>query len=150
ALIADLSDKSYAKRERATVDLIAQGTKVTALLRKAGKTTDLELAKRVEMCLKQIAHKETRDKLPLSAPALLVVRKPAGAAEALLGYLPFTEDRSMKAEVVQATKRLVLAEGQAEAAVLKALEDPLAERQLAAAEILIATGGTKHWPAIRK
>jgi HEAT repeat protein len=150
ALVAQLGDQSFTKREKATAEVIAQGSKIVGLLRNGADTSNPEHVRRVEMCLKQIAKNEARDKLPLSAPVLLVVRQPAGAAAALLGYLPFTEDRSMKEEVVWAVKTLVQAGGQAEAAVLSALNEALPERQIAAAEILLSTGGDKHWPAIHK
>jgi HEAT repeat protein len=151
SLIAQLGDKSYTKREKATADVIAQGSKMVGLLRKASTTTDPEQVRRVEFCLQEIAKNEARDRLPLSAPTLLLVRQPGGAAaDVLLGYLPFTDDRLMKEEVVKALKALVVARGEGEAAVLRALSAPLPERQLAAAEILLASTGAKHWPAVHK
>ena len=150
ALITQLGDNSFAKRDRATAEVIALGSKVVGLLREAAKDPDLEHAKRVEICLKQIAANEARDRLPLSAPVLLAVRNPPGATEALLGYLPYTEDRSMQGEVVKCVKLLARAGGPAELAVLQALSDPLAARRIVAAEILIDVGGEKHWPAVRQ
>ncbi|HYV36691.1 MAG TPA: HEAT repeat domain-containing protein, partial [Gemmataceae bacterium] len=149
-LIADLGDMSFTKRERATMALIAQGSKVVSLLRDAAKTTDLEQSGRIETCLKKIALNEARDKLPASAPRLLVVRKPAGATEALLGFVPFTDDRLMKEEIVKSLTTLVLVEGKAEVTVVKALSDPLPVRRITAAEVLLASGGSKHWPGVRK
>ena len=149
-LIDQLGDTSFAKRDRAVAELIAMGFRVVGLLREAVKSTDLERAKRAEMCLKQITQKEEKEKLPTAAPRLLAVRKPPGAAAALLGYLPFTDDNLMKQEIDKALKDLVLVEGKADPAVLKALSDPRPVRQIAAAEALAGAGGATHWPAIRK
>jgi hypothetical protein len=149
-LIEQLGDKSFAKRERASTELIAQGSKVVGLLRAAADTTDTEQKRRVEMCLKEIALHAAKDKLPLSAPRLLVVRKPEGATEALLGYLAFADDRGMTAEIVKATTHLVLAGGKADVAVLDALNDELPVRRIAAAEILINVNADKYGPAVRK
>src|SRR5207302_5639592 len=125
ALIDQLADKSFAKRERASVDLIAQGSKVVGLLRATADSPDNEQKRRVELCLKEITLHAAKDRLPLCAPRLLAVRKPEGATEILLGYLAFTEDRLMTAEIVKAATVLVLAGGTADVAVLDALHDEL-------------------------
>jgi hypothetical protein len=131
------------------VELIALGSKVAGLLRQAAKSPDAERARRAELCLNEIAEKEERDRLPPSAPRLLAIRNPAGAVEALLGYVPFTTDRSMKEEIVKSLKSLLLTADKAEGALLDALTDPLGERRMVAAEVL-AGAGAKHWPALRK
>jgi HEAT repeat protein len=150
ALIEQLGDKVFAKREQATKHLIEQGAKVVALLREEANSADLEKKRRVDLCLKQIALHAAQDKLPLSAPRLLAMRDPVNAPAALLALLPFTEDRALREEVVNTVKSLVLAGGQAEGAMLSALSDWRPDVQVAAAEILLATGGLKHVPAVRK
>ncbi len=89
------------------------------------------------------------EKFPSALPRLLAVRKPAGAAEALLAYLPKTEERSIKEEIGKALKDLVLVDGQPDPAVLKALSDPLPARRVAAAAALAGAGGARH-PVVRK
>jgi hypothetical protein len=150
ALIDQLGDKSFANRDRAVGELIAMGSKVVGLLREAVKSTDLEQATRAEMCLKRITQKEEKDRLPTAAPRLLAVRKPPGAAAALLEYLPFTDDNVMKQEIGKALTSLVLVEGKADPALFKALNDPRPVRQIAAAEALAGGGDATHWPAVRK
>jgi WD40 repeat protein/HEAT repeat protein len=92
---------------------------------------------------------EELEKLPSVLPRLLAVRKPAGATEALLAFLPFTDDQAMKEEIGKALKSLVLVDGQPDPAVLKALNDPLPVRRIAAAEALVGTGSAAH-PLVRK
>ena len=148
-LIDQLADKSTAQRERAQAALIEQGSKVIGLLRAAAQGPDADVARRAELCLKDIALKEAKEKLPTSAPRLLAARKPAGASAALLAYVAFTDDRVMKDEIGKALASLIRAEGKADPAVLQALSDPLPVRRIVAAEAL-AGEGTKHWPALRK
>jgi HEAT repeat protein len=147
-LIDKLGDKSAAARQQATVELIALGSKAAVLLREAAKSPDAERARRAEICLTEIAHNEGRNKLPPSAPRLLAVRKPAGAAAALLGYVPFADDLSMKEEIVKSLKSLVLTADQ-EAAVVAALRDSWPVRRIVAAEVL-AAASSQHWPTLRK
>ncbi|HYV36130.1 MAG TPA: HEAT repeat domain-containing protein [Gemmataceae bacterium] len=97
----------------------------------------------------QTLNKDDKDKLPVVAPRLLAIRKPGGAAAALLAYLPLTNDRTMQEAIGKALKSLVVLEGKADPALVKALSDPLPGQRLAAAEAL-AGGGADHWPAVRK
>jgi HEAT repeat protein len=147
-LIDQLGDNDFGTREVASAGLVAQGVKVVGLLR-AAKSPNPEHARRVEVCVQEITQNEARDKLPLSAPALLATRKPAGATDALLAYLAFTDDRAMTTEVARALTSLLRSQGTADAALVKALTDPLAARRSAAAEALVGAGGAAH-PAVRK
>ncbi|HYV36129.1 MAG TPA: hypothetical protein VE988_10525, partial [Gemmataceae bacterium] len=149
ALIEQLGDKSFSKREKALQSLLMMGPKVIGLLREAARSKDLEQAQRAQKCLKQLFVQEEKERLPSAAPRLLTVRKPAGACEALLGYLPFTDDVVMKQEVGAALKQLALVDGKADPGVIKALSDPMPVRKLAAADALVAAGGATH-PAVRK
>jgi Ca2+-binding EF-hand superfamily protein/HEAT repeat protein len=150
ALVAQLSDKSAAKREQASAELTALGPKVVGLLREAAKSGDTEQARRAEKCLKEIAQQESKGKLPLAAPRLLALRRPAGATAALLAYLPFTDDSAMKEEVIKAAQNLVRSSDAAAAEVLPALADERPAGRQVAAEILVGAGGDKHKAAVRK
>ena len=66
------------------------------------------------------------EKIPLALPRLLAVRKPAGASEALLAYVPLADARAMKDAIAKALQSLVLVDGQADQAVLKALHESIA------------------------
>jgi HEAT repeat protein len=150
ALVAQLADKSLAKREQASAELTALGPKVVGVLREAANSANTEQARWAEKCLKDIAQQESKGKLPLAAPRLLAVRRPAGATAALLAFLPFTEDSAMKEEVVKAAQALVRADGPGVAEALAALADERPVCRQAAAEILAGAGGDKQKAAVRK
>jgi HEAT repeat protein len=149
SLVDQLGSSVFIRRERAVADLVAQGTKVIGLLRDASKSKDPELAQRAEICLKAIAKNEALDRLPLTAPRLLAIRQSADASETLLAFLPFADDHAMSAEIVKTISILVRAEGKADAALAKALSDPMPARRIVAAEILARAGIASH-PAVRK
>jgi HEAT repeat protein len=149
ALIAGLSDKSFAKRERATADLIAQGLPVVPLLRLAMQGADLEQTYRLEKCLKLIAKSAEQDALPPAAARLLALRRPPGATQTLLAYLPFTDDEVMKWEVARALRTIAAKSSTTNPAVTKALADKSPVRRAAAAEAL-AGAGAEHRAAVRK
>jgi HEAT repeat protein len=148
-LIRQLGGDSFAKREQATTQLLLMGPKVIGLLREAVKSTDLEQSRRASACLKQILLNEQKEKLPTAAPRLLAVRKPPAACEALLAYLPFTDDGNMKTEIGKALKTLAVFDGKPDPAVLTALKDSLAVRRTAAAEALIGATAAAL-PEVRK
>src|SRR5262245_33260595 len=54
ALIRQLGDASFAKREAATKELLAEGDKIVPLLDQARKTADLELARRIDRIRQQV------------------------------------------------------------------------------------------------
>jgi HEAT repeat protein len=149
-LIDQLGDQNFATRERAGLELVAMGPKVVSLVREAARSPDLERAQRAANCLKLIAQTEDKHKLPAAATRLLAIRNPPGASEALLAYLPFTDDEFMKDEVAGALKQIAVAAGKPDPVLLKTLEDSLPLRRAVAAEVLAAVGGAEHWPTLRK
>lgn len=150
SLIADLGDPVFARRERASVDLVAFGPPVVPLLRRTLPGAELERARRLERCLRQIAKTHERDALPVVAARLLALRKPAGATAALLAYVPFTEDEVMKWEVVKALKSLAGHSAKADPILVKALEDPSPVRRAVAGEVLAGVPDDDARAAVRK
>ncbi len=149
ALIRKLGDKSFRVREQATADLVAYGTVVVPLLRAALKGADLERQRRVERCLQTIASSARRS-LPPVAARLLALRKPPGAVEALLAFLPWAEEEHLAGEVQTALTTLAVRDGKVDPALVRALDDPLPVRRAVAAEVLARAGGAEARPAVRK
>ena len=86
-LILKLGDDAFTVREQASQDLVALGAIAIPFLREATKNNDREIVRRARDCLQTID--EERSKARIAAVIrLLGLRKPAGAAEALLNYLP--------------------------------------------------------------
>src|SRR5947209_4641300 len=85
------------------------------------------------------------------APALLAAaartlgaRKPAGAAEVLLDYLPNAPGEGVVDEVCGALAAVALSGGKPDPALLKALDDKLPARRAAAAVALVRAGAREQ------
>ena len=150
-LVKKLGDPNYRVRERATNDLVTMGAKVMADLKAAAKDPDGERARRAEDAINRINGSEHK-RVPVGSARLTALRRPEGAAEALLAYLPFAdEDDGMVAEVKMALTTLALdPNGKPDPAILKALSDPEPVRRSAAAEALAKGGGMSVRPAVKK
>src|SRR5262249_3895558 len=88
--------------------------------------------------------------IPAAAARLLAVRKPAGAAEALLAYLPFADDQAVADEVARSLWIIAFPDGKADPPILRALNDPIPARRAAAAEALCRKHHPEHWAAVRE
>jgi hypothetical protein len=153
-LIKQLGDDDFDVREKTAAELVRLGPKTVPLLRRVRKDADPEVARRVADCLRQLEQggKETAPaspSLPMAAARLVAVRKPAGAAEALLRYVPFAEE-SMIEEIEPALSAVAVREGKAEPVLVEALTsaDPL-RRGLAGAALARA-GAARPKDALRK
>jgi len=136
ALIRQLGDESFTVREQATTALSQHGPAVTALLRQAvgQRDGDVEIVRRCESILAKL---QTGGGGSLTAAArLLAQHKPAGAAAALLNYLPFAGDVCVDEEIRAALVPLALTAGRPDPALVQALQDRSPLRRGAAAEAL--------------
>jgi HEAT repeat protein len=148
SLIESLAADEFAVRQQAVADLVAYGPVVVPFLREAARGTDRERVRRAEECLQLLAKKEDKP-LPTTAARLVALRKPEGAVEVLLDFLPFASE-TMTAEVQEALTALALRDGKVEPALVRALDDKLAVRRAAAAEALSRAGGLEIRPTLRK
>lgn len=138
-LIRQLADDSFEVREKAKTDLVAQGAVAVPLLTQAAQDPDPEIANRVKRCLELI--NKTPDTAVLSAVIrLLAVRRPAGAAEVLLAYLPSAPTEAVAQEVQSTLHAVALREGKPDNALVQALEDKDPQRRAAAAAALGRNG----------
>jgi HEAT repeat protein/outer membrane protein assembly factor BamB len=141
-LVKKLGDGNYRARERASNDLVSMGAKVLADLRVAARDPDGERARRAEDIINKINASDGK-RVPIGTARLTALRRPEGAAEAMLGYLPFADDDDgMVSEVKAALTTLALdRDGKPDPALLKALGDSMPVRRAAAAEALARGGG---------
>jgi HEAT repeat protein len=148
ALIGRLDGESAEDREAAAAGLAKVGRRVAPLLRRvaAGKGRAAELA---AGCLEDVegGHPAT---LPAVAVRLLALRRPAGALEALLGYLPCADNEDAEALIGETLTSLGVRDGKADPALVAALADKVAARRSAAAEVLCKGGAAEHFAAVRK
>jgi HEAT repeat protein len=141
--IKNLSDDLFEVREKATDDLMEMGSAVVPLLRQAAASGDPEVSQRAQKCLDKVGPANYVP-LPTLTARLVAYRKPSGAAEALLTFLPFAEDAAMAEEVRAALIDVTFRDGHADPAVVKALEDQNASRRAAAAEALVWGGAAER------
>jgi HEAT repeat protein len=138
-LLSRLGSDDFGKREVASRDLFALGRITLPQLREALKDKDAEVARRAKLLIDRI-EREPAHRLPAAAVRLLGVRKPDGAAAALLAYLPHAEEDNHTDEVQKSLAVLALREGKPEPALLRALDDERPTIRAVAAEALIQSG----------
>ncbi len=147
ALIAALGAGKFAAREKAGAALLKLGPAARAQLRQAAEHTDREIARRAGVLFQKIPA-GTEPELAEAALRLLADRKPAGAAAALLAYLPHIADDSVLEEARAALSAVAVRDGKPEPAVVAALADSLKLRRSAAAEALLRAGVAAKLPDV--
>jgi hypothetical protein len=135
ALVRQLGSEEFTRREQASTALAARGPLAAPFLKRVLTDADPEVVRRARACLEEIESGPGPD-LPAAAARLLVRRKPPGAVEALLGYVPHADDPTVRDEVCNALAALGLRDGKAEATLVAALDDKDPARRAAAAFVV--------------
>jgi hypothetical protein len=148
-LIRQLGDDEFEVRQKASTDLLLIGPVAVPFLQQAAKDPDVEVARRAERCLKQI-DMVAGSAVILAAARVLAEHKPAGAAEALLNFLPDAGDDAVSEEIGRVLAQVALREGKPEQVLVEALTDKRAVKRLVAAEALARAGGPEFRAAVRK
>ncbi len=146
--IDKLGDDEYANRQAAARGLFDLGRVALPQLREAITNRDPETIRRARDLIERIEHEPSRN-LPSAAVRLLALRKPSGAAEALLAYLPLAEEENLTVEVKKSLNLLTRHNGKLDAAVVRALTDDLPLLRSVAAEALVEGGGKEGRAAVR-
>ena len=140
-LIKQLANDSFEVRQKATEELVGLGTVALPFLRQAAQDEDPETVRRARSCLARIKEPTGPELVVPAAVRLLALRKPAGAAEALLALVPGTADEALKRDLYAALAVVVLRDGKPDPAVERALQDQNPARKAAAAAVLGRDGG---------
>lgn len=148
ALIRKLGDDGFTVREQASHDLIAFGSLAIPLLREATRNNDREIVRRARACLQAIGEDRSRAQTA-AAIRLLGLRKPAGAAEVLLNYLP-SADTDLAREVQAALYAIAQAQREPDPVLMRALDDKEPLRRRVAAAALGRDGGTYARQPVRR
>ncbi len=135
-LLKDLGDRSFGVRETAANELVGLGKPAAPYLRRAERSNDPEVARRAEECLRIINERDGRPGMAGVVARLLASRKPKGASEVLLGYLPFAENEGVVEDVQSALAALAAPDGKPDPALVAALSATLPERRAAASQAL--------------
>ena len=148
-LIDQLGDPVFERRQNASAEILANGPNMLPLLRLNKRHADREIRRRVLECLDTI-QEDKATPLPLTAPRLLAVRKPAGAVEAMLVFLPGLDDMTTLDEIQTALNVLAYHDGKPHPALVKALGDKTAVCRAAAAAALCQSANDEVMPELRK
>ncbi len=133
--IHQLGDDSFDARQKAKTELKKMGTLVVRLLKAAVANSDLEVSQNARDVIQEIERDKAAPLSPVAA-RVAALRKPPGAEEALLAYLPFCDDESLLSEVQLALNANAYQDGRASPALVAALADKAPVRRGAAAEAL--------------
>jgi hypothetical protein len=136
--VKKLGDDAFTEREKAEKELVALGASAVPLLREAAKDRDAEVAARAERCLKKIGDAGGKSMADV-AVRLVAVRRPAGAAAALLDLLPGA-DEALTAEIKAALYALAQ-DGKPDDVLVQALKDKDPAKRAAAEAALGKDGG---------
>ncbi len=148
ALVEQLGDDSFRKREQASRQLVAIGVRVKPLLQRATNDADFEIAFRARTCLAEIEQGGTAKTL-IAAARLLAVRKPDNAVPVLLDFWPTAEDEAVAGVVRAALVALAVRDGKTDPALVAGLQDKNAARRAACGTILVRAGAADQLAAVR-
>jgi hypothetical protein len=138
-LIRMLGDESYAVREQASRDLTAIGPAALPQLRAAAQDADLEVKRRSQRCRRRIEETNPHE-IVAAAARLLAVRRPPGAGEALLAYLPDADPDAVGEDLTAALAALAVRDGKPDEHLTAALADKVPIRRAAAVEAFCRAG----------
>jgi HEAT repeat protein len=148
-LIERLGDDVFEERQKAENELKKIGAKILPLLRQARTNPDLEIRNRAAKCVEAI-EMDKAPPLSVTTPRLVALRKPKGAVETILAYMPFVDDETMQDEMQQALNAVAYTGEKVHPALLKATDDKAAARRMAAGVAICAGPLTEYMPRIRK
>jgi hypothetical protein len=148
-LIRQFDARSFAARDRASKALVERGACAVGQLLPLTQSADVEVRHRAADCLRQI-EANLPPAVVAAAARLLAERKPPGAAEALLDFVPAVTDETAREAVFSAITALTMLRGRPDQAVTLALSDASPLRRAAAAVALWRAGVKDKRPAVRR
>src|SRR5262249_4794017 len=149
-LLRRFADGPEPERGEATTELLGLGPLALPLMRQtAGDLDHPDIAERASRCLPWLEGPSS-SRLLMAAARSLAQRKSAGAAGALLPYLPFAVDAEVIAAVNAALRAVAAPDGKPDAELLRGLADPHAARRAAAGIALCRATPPDQVPAVRK
>ncbi len=149
ALIRQLADDDFDRREEASIQLCGVGLRAKPMLLAALANPDAEVVHRARECLRQI-DEGTASASTAAAMRMLARQKPDGAAAALLDFLPAAGEEELAEQARLALADLAVRDGKADPALVRALTDASAMKRGAAAFALGRGGAEDQLPAVRK
>src|SRR5262245_44094391 len=127
-LVVRLGHDDFEVREEASRKLIGLGYAAVPALREGLGHRDPEVVQRAKACLERLP-KFPPGEIRAAAARVLALRKPAGAAEALLGFLPEGVKLDEEDVLVRALAAMATRDGKTDFALVSALTDKLPVRR---------------------
>jgi len=148
-LVRQLGDKSFDVREAATAALLKLDGAARPFLEPARNDPDVEIARRATDLLALIKNSETVN-VDGAVTRLVGLRKPEGAAEVLVHYLPAAPTEMIAADVLESLSRVAVHKGEPDRFLVGLLKDREQAQRIVAAEALCRGGAAGAFPAIRE
>lgn len=149
-LVEQLGSESFRTRERAGRELTRFGSMILPLLRQTiSSTSDLEVRRRARDCVEKIQARSPAA-LVASAARLVGQRRPPGAAETLLAFLPGPGEERVTEAIQDALVEIARADQGTEAIFAASLASATPARRGSAAVVLCRVGTAAHRPAVRR
>ncbi len=149
-LVDKLASDDQVTIDKATGDLVTRGALAIPILRsRINDAPNPAVAERAKKIIAQIEGPKGVS-LTLAVITTITNGKPEGAIEALLSYLPFAEDASIKNAIADSLNSLAFADGKADPALLKALESNSPSLRILAVEALTKQGEIATRVAVKK
>jgi HEAT repeat protein len=148
-LISQLGSDEFAKREKASAELVTRGKLAVPFLEQALHGADPEMVRRARQCLAEI---DSSDRPEVSAAVIrtLARSKTATGVPALLRFAPHAEDAQVEDEIIAALVACGIRDGKASRELLTALESKrLALRMAAAGAVARAEDATQRGAVVK-
>lgn len=149
ALVKQLGDEDFATREKAFTSLVTMGASALAGIKEGENDPDLEVRKRVAD-LKQRIDTNALPTLHAAMARVVAKLKPEGAADVLIGYVPFVSESMVADEICRALGAVAVRDGKVEPILIKSLEDKIAIKRGAAGEALARAGVKEELANVKK
>jgi hypothetical protein len=148
-LVEQLGHDDFAVREKAHAKLLTMGTMALSGIKQGETNPDQEVRLRTADLRAKI--ESTNDPRTQSAMIRLIAfKKPAGAAETLLNFLPFTADASVLEEISRSLSVLAIEKNKASVLLLDCLGDKHLIKRAIALEVLAGTKNKEYADTFRK
>ncbi len=148
-LVRQLGHPIFLKREEAYAKLLVMGTAALSGVKQGEQDSDAEIRRRsadVRFKIEKSNDLQTQG----AVIRLLGAKKPAGAIEALLAYLPFTADVSIQEEITRTLGVVAVAGKKVDPTLMACLEDKQINKRVAAMEVLIEVKNPEYSATFRK
>jgi hypothetical protein len=149
ALVRQLGDDEFKKREQASRQLILLGSRARTFLQAAVKDPDPEIARRAQDCLDRLARGVSATALAAAARELARLHPPQAAA-ALIEYLPAADNETVIEAIQRALPSLAVRDGKTDPALVAALSDKFPLKRSVAAAALCSAHSPDAMPSVRK